>query len=329
MQPAMRQRPTARPQSTAYPATPARPHGQSPRYAPAQRRQQRRQQRRRRRITILVMLVSVAALFSAALLFITLSNRERPAPPPAVSPTAAASQLPAAPSATARVQLTLPVYSVPDRVPTAYDEAFEPTLFNYGNAIPSDYALNLVSIGAGQQMQASAAKAYNDMAAAAAADGISLVPLSGYRSHQRQTDNYNASIQRYLQQGLSQENAERRTEGYYAIPGTSEHEAGLAIDIGDAKVPGANIQDSFENTAAFAWLQEHGAQYGFILRYAADTFDITRIHYEPWHYRYVGANYAEKIVASGLTLEEYLLGEAEAMRLSRAFESTRWPGGSA
>ena len=67
-----------------------------------------------------------------------------------------------------------------------------------------------------------------------------------------------------------------------------------------------SFDDSFENTPAFAWLQENCVRFGFIMRYAADTFDITHINYEPWHYRYVGANHAEAIEEKDITLEEYI-----------------------
>ncbi len=198
--------------------------------------------------------------------------------------------------------------SVPERTPTPYDEDDMPYLFNYENFIPDEYTENLEmkDVGGGHQMAVRAADAFIDMQAAAKEDGVSLVPLSGYRSNERQTNNYNASIQNYISQGYSQEEAVSRTQGYYAIPGTSEHEAGLAMDIGDINAPNTNIDDSFDTTESFAWLIENCTTYGFILRYDDDTFDITHINYEPWHYRYVGANHAEIIVEHDITLEEYV-----------------------
>ena len=89
------------------------------------------------------------------------------------------------------------------------------------------------------------------------------------------------------------------TAQYIAVPGTSEHSLGLAVDLN-------SLEESFEQTAQFKWLIEHCAEYGFILRYPKDKEDITGISYEPWHYRYVGEDHAAKIMEQGLCLEEYV-----------------------
>ena len=89
-----------------------------------------------------------------------------------------------------------------------------------------------------------------------------------------------------------------------AVPGTSEHQLGLALDIVDAD--NQLLDESQENTAVQKWLMEHSWEYGFILRYPNDKSEITGIIYEPWHYRYVGKEDAEKIHSQGVCLEEYL-----------------------
>lgn len=83
-----------------------------------------------------------------------------------------------------------------------------------------------------------------------------------------------------------------------ALPGTSEHELGLAVDINDAGDDGV-----------YDWLAANAARFGFIQRYPDGSERITGIDHEPWHYRYVGVEAAEQISARGITLEEYL-GEA-------------------
>jgi D-alanyl-D-alanine carboxypeptidase len=85
------------------------------------------------------------------------------------------------------------------------------------------------------------------------------------------------------------------------VPGSSEHNAGLAMDI-------CSLAQSFENYDEFKWLDEHAAEYGFILRYPKDEESkaITGVIYEPWHYRFVGVETAKEIKARGITLEEYL-----------------------
>jgi D-alanyl-D-alanine carboxypeptidase len=86
---------------------------------------------------------------------------------------------------------------------------------------------------------------------------------------------------------------------WIALPGTSEHQAGIAVDFN-------MIEERFENTPEFRWLQGNAHKFGFILRYASDTRDVTGIRYEPWHYTFVGMSYATKIRDSGLPLETYL-----------------------
>ena len=93
-----------------------------------------------------------------------------------------------------------------------------------------------------------------------------------------------------------------------AIPGTSEHQLGLAVDIVDANMQ--DLTDEQENTATQKWLMANSWRYGFIHRYPNDKTDITGIIYEPWHYRYVGKDAAQDIFNRDITLEEYL-GKAE------------------
>lgn len=176
-----------------------------------------------------------------------------------------------------------------------------PPLFNYQNSIPEEYysTLQLAPVGDGHQMQQDAAAAFKDMQAAATADGINLFVVSGYRSHERQVNNYNRSIQNYISQGYDEAKATELTQEYYAIPGTSEHEAGLAVDIN-------SLEERFSQTKEFTWLQENCTKYGFILRYDKGKEEITKIEYEPWHYRYVGLEHAQAIAEQSVTLEEYV-----------------------
>ena len=101
------------------------------------------------------------------------------------------------------------------------------------------------------------------------------------------------------QYSLSREEAAKKAATVILPPGTSEHNLGLAMDI-------CNTYDSFANGEEYAWLVENAHKYGFILRYTAEKQEITGIVPEPWHWRFVGVEYAEKIKESGLCLEEYL-----------------------
>jgi len=91
-----------------------------------------------------------------------------------------------------------------------------------------------------------------------------------------------------------------------AVPGTSEHQLGLAVDLVD--LDNQNLNESQEKTAVQKWLLENSWKYGFILRYPNDKRKLTGIIYEPWHYRYVGKDAAREIYETGVCLEEYLKG---------------------
>ncbi len=180
-----------------------------------------------------------------------------------------------------------------------YYEAQKPMLVGPNNPIPSDFVPNLVDIYGGYKFDKKAVKALNDMMEAAKKDGISLYVLSAYRSFESQTRLFTQKVDEYVGYGNDKETAVVYASKWVAKPGTSEHGTGLAVDLN-------SLEESFDQTAAFKWLQEHCAEYGFIMRYPKDKTDITKINYEPWHYRYVGSNHAKIIMEQGITLEEYL-----------------------
>ena len=101
---------------------------------------------------------------------------------------------------------------------------------------------------------------------------------------------------------LSREQAEAIVMAYSCKEGTSEHQTGLCCDMHD--LSGADI--SFANSDIYPWLRENAWKFGFILRFPEDKVDVTKISYEPWHYRYVGRYHAQKIHESGMCLEEYV-----------------------
>lgn len=142
------------------------------------------------------------------------------------------------------------------------------------------------------------------MLAACRADGLSPLVCSGYRDMEYQTKLFENKVRRLRAEGLTEEEARRVAQTIVALPGTSEHHIGLAVDIVDQAYQQLNEQQ--EQTAVQQWLIEHCWEYGFILRYPNGKSDITKIIYEPWHYRYVGKEIAAEIRDSGLCLEEYL-----------------------
>lgn len=138
----------------------------------------------------------------------------------------------------------------------------------------------------------------------AKADGITLDVVSAYRTFQYQQQNFDNSVQDRMDRGMTYDEAYADAAKEVAMPGESEHNAGLSADIMSDEYSSMD-DDGFKNTAAYEWLSEHAADYGFILRYPEGKGDYTGIIYEPWHYRFVGVYYANEIKSSGLCLEEY------------------------
>ena len=136
---------------------------------------------------------------------------------------------------------------------------------------------------------------------AAKADGIKLESLSSYRSYSTQASILENKVDALMSsdKSLTRAQAEEKATMTIARPGTSEHSLGLAVDFNSVEV-------SFENTAAFLWLQNHAADYGFIMRYPKDKVAITKYSYEPWHYRYVTAAHAKQMKRLGMCMEEYI-----------------------
>lgn len=177
-------------------------------------------------------------------------------------------------------------------------------LVNPWNSLPENYFIQTVTLKNGFQVDE---RCYPDLQAmmdACRADGLSPVICSAYRTQEYQERLYQAEVERCLARGLSQNNAEAEAGKAVAIPGTSEHQLGLAVDIVD--ISNQHLDKTQESTEVQKWLMEHSWEYGFILRYPTGKSEITGIIYEPWHYRYVGKEDAEQIHALGVCLEEYL-----------------------
>ena len=127
---------------------------------------------------------------------------------------------------------------------------------------------------------------------------------SAYRTQAQQQALYNDKIQRLVEEGVPWAEAPTLAGETVAVPGTGEHQLGLAVDIIDEDYP--YLDEGQEDTFTQKWLMENSWRYGFILRYPNGTTEVTGIIYEPWHYRYVGTAYAQEIYRLGLPLEQYL-----------------------
>ena len=165
------------------------------------------------------------------------------------------------------------------------------------NYEPSDMRQPNVTARMSTPMRSEAATALEQMFAAAKAEGVYLVAGSGFRSQSYQATLYNNYVAR---------SGKAAADTYSARPGYSEHQTGLAMDISD-KSGATYLSQSFENTAEGKWLKNNAWKYGFIMRYPKTKQSVTGYMYEPWHFRYVGRDYAAAIWSCGpeTTFEEY------------------------
>lgn len=184
--------------------------------------------------------------------------------------------------------------SVVSELPQVDLDSWELKLANPDNNI-GEYAPELVVIENNQSFDVRAAEPLKEWIAAARAEGYSVYLSSAYRDFNTQQYLYTRKVSQY---------GEEKAKTIVSPPGTSEHQLGLAADITDRYYEFKNAE--LEKTELFKWLNSTCQDYGFILRYPKDKTEITKIMYEPWHFRYVGVEVAKYIMAHGLCLEEFL-----------------------
>lgn len=172
-------------------------------------------------------------------------------------------------------------------------------LVNKWNSIPDDYEVELMELTNGQLVDKRIYPELQEMFNAARSENIYPIAGSGYRTEKKQKSLMKEKVAEYKAKGHSQEEARTKAEAWVAVPGTSEHQIGLSIDIN------ADRTQSTGNDV-YEWLRQNSYKFGFILRYPADKTDITGVINEPWHYRYVGKEVAAQIYKRGICLEEYL-----------------------
>ncbi|HBA93325.1 MAG TPA: D-alanyl-D-alanine carboxypeptidase [Ruminococcaceae bacterium] len=179
-------------------------------------------------------------------------------------------------------------------------------LVNPQNTIPDGYAdsITLTQLQNGQAIDSRCYPDLQEMMDACRADGLSPLIVSSFRSNETQESLYNRKINQFKDMGYNDDDAKIEAGRIVAVPGTSEHQLGLAIDVVDTSYQ--TLDEQQENTPTQKWLMQNSYKYGWILRYPNSKKDITGIIYEPWHYRYVGKEAAEEIYNSGVCLEEYL-----------------------
>ena len=194
-------------------------------------------------------------------------------------------------------------------------------LVNPWHLLPEAFEADLEYVEYGHRIDECAAEDLREMLADCRAEGNAPLICSSFRERTKQETLFENDVRRFMYRGYSEEDAREETAKNVAVPGSSEHEAGLAVDIVYLRYQ--SLDESQENNATQQWLMEHCQDYGFILRYPRDKQDITGITYEPWHYRYVGYEAAEEIMSRGICLEEYL-GQIDGDGSFEALDSDEW-----
>ena len=176
------------------------------------------------------------------------------------------------------------------------DTEWNLVLVNKWNPIPQNYEINLVEVPGGEKVDERIYEPLMEMLEAAKEGNWDQLPMvvSGYRAQEKQQQLYDEKIAEYKQEGYSNEEAVEQAEQWVAVPGYSEHQLGIAVDINGATYD------------LYFWLQENSYKYGFIFRYPGAKTNITGTAEEVWHYRYVGVEAATEMYEQGLCLEEYL-----------------------
>lgn len=235
--------------------------------------QQRSYPRRRRRKAVKYILA--AALFIYIVMSVYMAAQQQSPGQPAAAPVPV-------PAAAAPVQ-----------------REWNMVLVNKWNPVAGGGDIKLTTLSNGQRvdsrMYPQLQRMFDDMRS----QGVYPVVVSGYRTAQEQMEIYNEKIAWYQNQGYSYEDAKRAAEEWVALPGTSEHQLGLAVDVNADGVHSYGVD-------VYDWLAANAHSYGFIYRYPPEKTGITGVSNEPWHYRYVGIPAAEEIYSRGVCLEEYL-----------------------
>lgn len=176
-------------------------------------------------------------------------------------------------------------------------------LINKQHPIPDDYEFTLTTITGSMKCDERILEDLLLMLQAAKNDNVNLIICSPYRTDASQVSIFERHVKAYMNKGLNYIDSFKLASQEATVPGYSEHQVGLSIDIYTASH--MILDDAYGETEAGRWLAENCSDYGFILRYPKGKEYITSIGYEPWHFRYVGREAAKIIMSGGITLEEF------------------------
>lgn len=171
-------------------------------------------------------------------------------------------------------------------------------LVNQTHLIPDNYKVELQELSNGKEVDERIYKPLISMLQDGANEGYYMIVVEAFRTEEEQQNLMDEKVKAYMDEGYPKILAIEMAEKWVAVPGTSEHQLGIAVDI--------NPDYDRSGKEVYEWLAQNAHEYGFINRYPEDKVHITGIMNEPWHYRYVGEDVAQEIYERGVCLEEYL-----------------------
>lgn len=177
-------------------------------------------------------------------------------------------------------------------------------LVNKTHPISKEYNVDLCEVE-GKLVAREIAVDLSHMLRDAREKGLMPTLCSGYRSFVYQRELLATKVDKLCEQGYNRAQAQLLAEQEIMPEGCSEHHTGLAVDI--VSEENKDLEVSQEESKCNQWLRKHCTEYGFILRYPKDKEEITKVSYEPWHFRFVGVEMAKYLVKKGITLEELFL----------------------
>lgn len=259
------------------------------------------EKRRRRRVVLIAISVAVPVLAAGAwLLFFSGGDDLKVTYTPSASKTAEPSVPEETPSESVLGVAT--EQAAPQSTVSKND--WQLLLVNAQHSLPDGFNVKLTTLKNEQAVDERCYPDLQQMMDDCRAEGLKPLICSSYRSQEKQQELFDNKANQLAEQGLSQDEAKAQAATIVAIPGTSEHQTGLAVDIVD--MDNQNMDESQEDTPAQQWMMSNSWRYGFIFRYPAEKTEITGISHESWHYRYVGKEAAAVIHDQGLCLEEYI-----------------------
>ncbi len=264
------------------------------------------EKRRRRKIALAVVLIAVPVLAALVwLLFFSGGDKLAVSYTPAESSPAASAPIESnAPEPTPE-ESVLGVSTV-EATQTSTGDVNDwcLVLVNAQNSLPDGFEVKLTELKNGQAVDERCYADLQKMMDDCRASGAKPLICSSYRTQEKQQELFDNKVNKLKAQGDTDDEARSKAAQVIAIPGTSEHQTGLAVDIVD--IDNQNMDETQEDTPAQQWMMKNSWQYGFVFRYPANKTNITGISYESWHYRYVGRKAAQAMYEQGLCLEEYL-----------------------